>query len=420
MPAHITCTATMHTTPLRRLKSSCSMCLVPCQRLDTERLLTLHPAPSMPTVSYASVVARGHSGGAAGDKAPPVESSTPPKAGDAAAGALASDAVAVVYAPVLPIDVLRIVFAPLACDVETLSAAACVSVAWHAAALEPALWRLTRLSFSPRAARKLTNQALHELVLRTGSSLQRVNLVGCTQLHARDVAKTFRGMELDTLAMRGVRFPSNSRIIISELQRVVRRLDCLDVSESPTCGTQSEQGWCPRLCGPQDMLCDICSVARCTLCVESAKARRKPPCRHLCDICFRGSDTLLECEVCGRVPNGFCPGCMIKCATCELVFCDDCCYGAGALLSCAGRCGVAFCHACFFAAGSLVTCRNWPCSRRTCTSCAADGERMAWCDRCDEPAYCLVCAEMEDGEVVCPNCMSDSDSDVGESGDDSD
>ena len=383
----------------------------------------------MPTVSYASVVARGHSGagGVAGDKAPPVESSTPPKAGDAAAGALASDAVAVVYAPVLPIDVLRIVFAPLACDVETLSAAACVSVAWRAAALDPTLWDLKRLSFSPRAARKLTNKALHELVLRAGNTLRHVNLVGCTQLHARDVAKTFRGMRLDSLAMRGVRYPSDSSKILPELQKIVRRPTCLDVSTSPTCGTRSEQGWCPRLCGPHDMVCDICSVVRCTQCVESAKARRKPPCRHLCDICFLGSDMLLECEVCGRVPNGFCGRCMTECGRCDTVFCDDCCYGAGALISCdGGDCDAEFCHACIFdhtgdeTGSPMLFCKG--CNLCFCVSCATDGEQMVWCERCDEPAFCIACAEsVDDGHVLCPDCAanSDDDSSAWESGDDS-
>lgn len=395
----------------------------------------------MPTTSYASVVAGGRSGagGAAGDKTlpavgsslpptPPADSATPPKASDGAAGALANGAVAVVYAPVLPIDVLRIVFAPLACDVETLSAAACVSVAWRDAALEPTLWDLTRLSFSPRAARKLTNQALHELVLRAGNTLRRVNLVGCTQLHARDVAKTLRGMRFDTLAMRGVRFPSDSTKIMLELQKLVRRPTCLDVSTSPTCGTLSEQGWCPRLCGPQDMLCETCSVVRCVPCVESAKARRKPPCRHLCDICFFGSDRLLECEVCGRVPNGVCAECMTACSRCDTVFCDNCSFGAGALISCdVVGCDLKFCHACIFddtgdeTGSPLAFCKS--CNLCFCISCATDGEQMVWCERCDEPAFCISCAEsVDNGHIICPDCLSDSDdeSSVWESGDDSD
>ena len=124
----------------------------------------------MPTASESDASALSSAGGGADDKAPPVASL--PKTRDAAvppptpapATLAFSEPVAVavvyVYAPVLPIDVLRVVFAPLACDVKTLSAAACVSVAWRDAALEHSLWGLTRLRFAPKAARKLTNQAL--------------------------------------------------------------------------------------------------------------------------------------------------------------------------------------------------------------------------------------------------------------------
>jgi hypothetical protein len=396
----------------------------------------------MPTASESDASALSSAGGGADDKAPPVASL--PKTRDAAvppptpapATLAFSEPVAVavvyVYAPVLPIDVLRVVFAPLACDVKTLSAAACVSVAWRDAALEHSLWGLTRLRFAPKAARKLTNQALRALVQRTGSSLQRVNLAGCTQLNARGVATALHGMKLDTLALRGVKYLSNSSVVMVKLQKLVRRPTCLDVSKSPTCGctAPAHVRRCLRLCGPQDMLCETCSVVRCTQCFASAKKARNPPCRHLCDGCFRGNHVLLECEACGRAPNGFCSECTTDCDTCSVVFCDDCRFGPGALLKCAGdECESAYCHACIFDKpdSPLLACQG--CSARFCESCSFEAGEMLFCERCDEPAFCSGCAETMtvDGELLCPDCAadvrsddSDDESSLRESSDDSD
>jgi hypothetical protein len=92
-----------------------------------------------------------------------------------------------VYAPKLPIDLLRRVFAPLAGDCETLSAAACMCRVWHAVALEPSLWRRACLSFAPKAARRLTDGALQRVNLASYSrrAAMRLALPGASAQRAR-------------------------------------------------------------------------------------------------------------------------------------------------------------------------------------------------------------------------------------------
>jgi hypothetical protein len=339
----------------------------------------------------------------------------------AAAPALAADEV-VTYAPELPIDLLRRVFAPLAGDAETLSAAACVCVAWRAAALEPALWSRACLSFTPKAARRLTDVALAALVQRTGNALERVNVTACTRLTARGVADALRGRKLTTLAMRGVKSSRRDAKVVPLLRALVRRPTGLDLRAHTVCGGRllSNGGRCGRLCVPADALCTACDLTRCVHCTARHKSVRKPPCAHACDACFRASGPLTDCGACGRVPNGFCEGCTRSCDDCDAAFCAGCSFAGGALLKCDGPgCTAVFCEPCGLDEESLLSCEG--CSKRYCESCALDGEQMTFCEACDEVPFCTRCAfnyTNEVGGLICPNCKADeSDSDYDDSGD---
>jgi hypothetical protein len=93
------------------------------------------------------------------------------------------------YAPELPRDVLLRVLTPLAGDVATLAAAACVASAWRDAARDRRLWR-TLCFAQPRVAARLNNARFATLVVRAGGALERVDLAGCCGVSARGVGYT--------------------------------------------------------------------------------------------------------------------------------------------------------------------------------------------------------------------------------------
>jgi len=72
------------------------------------------------------------------------------------------------YAPELPPDVLHAIFMPLAGDMRTLCAAACVSTSWHTAALHPWLWRKLHADHDGKlvAHNTMTDERLAALVRR--------------------------------------------------------------------------------------------------------------------------------------------------------------------------------------------------------------------------------------------------------------
>ena len=308
-------------------------------------------------------------------------------------------------------DLLRHMVAPLQGDVETLSAAACVCVAWRAAALEPCHWRLARLTFAPRAARHLTDGAFAALVRRIGASLERVNLTGCTGLTARGVAAALHDKKLTALAVRGVKNQQRGKKsddVMARLKSRVHAPSGLDVRTQAACGHVHANGRaCARLCGAQDVLCRDCGVVRCVPCTANAKTKRKPACRHLCDGCFHTDpdDMLVECGACGRVPNGFCDDCVRECYLCGDAFCKGCCFSGGALIKCAGPgCDYMYCVDCGM---GFPECHI--CGKSYCEDCNADDDLLRMCDVCEEVHFCGDCeaAFTFEGDVVCSDCLED-------------
>ena len=84
------------------------------------------------------------------------------KSGKAVAGARRRQ-----YAPELPPEVLHAIFLPLAGDMRTLCAAACVNTSWHTAALHPRLWRKLHADRDGKlVAKTMTDARLAMLVRR--------------------------------------------------------------------------------------------------------------------------------------------------------------------------------------------------------------------------------------------------------------
>ena len=321
----------------------------------------------------------------------------------------AAAAVSVSEAVALPADVLRSIFSLLDCDVRSLSSAACVCTSWRAAALDPCHWRLACLTFAPRAARHLTDGALAALVRRTGSSLEAINLAGCTAVTVAGVAAALQGKKLKTLAVRGVKSigprqtKNKAAASIAKLRALVRRPTGLDFRATVSCSNPKS---CTRLCGPQDVLCSPCNVVRCAPCTASAKAKRLPPCSHLCDGCFVSVDQLgyqlVACPVCGRVPNGFCRDCTRECSYCDAFFCEGCSLSGGALTKCAEpSCTTMYCDDDRPAPQCDV------CGANFCEDCFV--ESLALCDFCEDTCYCHACVDpfLTGGSVMCAQCLED-------------
>jgi hypothetical protein len=328
------------------------------------------------------------------------------------------------YAPELPADVLRVVLTPLANDVASLCAAACVARAWRAAACDPRLWR--RLRFPPKAARQLTDAALAALVRRVGGELERVNLEGCVRVTARGAAEALAGKKLQALAVRGLRTGGSARgggDALPLLSGLVRRDTGLDVHGgraallccAPLAAAGKATKPCARLCGAADTLCDACGIVRCARCTQAAKAARVPPCDHLCDRCFGACDEsdLVDCDACGRQRNGFCDDCTCVCDACaSCTFCADCAFAGGALVRCDGAgCDELFCESCAFdTLHLLTTCAAATCGKVFCESCAFEAAEMRSCDACGATFCDGPCADArlswdEDGdEELCAAC----------------
>jgi hypothetical protein len=336
------------------------------------------------------------------------------------------------YAPELPADVLRMVLAPLADDVASLCACACVATSWRAAACDPRLWR--RLRFPPAAARQLTDATLAALVARVGSALERVNLEGCVRVTARGAATALAGKKLQALAVRGLRTGSarghSAAGALPLLSALVRRPTGLDVRGGRAallCGgsalTASGAKPCARLCcAAHDTLCKACGIVRCARCVQAAKAARAPPCSHLCDRCFRvcddddEQDVRSDCAACGRPRNGFCDACMHSCDACadaDATFCVDCAHAGGALTKCDGDgCDSTYCADCAFDTGDcLTTCSVATCGKAFCDGCAFDGGEIRFCEACNAE-FCDACADErlffdeDTDEMQCVECKA--------------
>jgi hypothetical protein len=321
-------------------------------------------------------------------------------------------------AAALPPDVMHRIFTPLDRDMRSLSAAACVCTSWRAAALDPSHWRLKCLTLAPRAARRLTDGALAALVRRTGDTLERVILVGCTYVSAAGVAAALKGKKLKTLAVRGVRVgarqpKAKANATFANLQALVCRPSGLDIRKGMSCGctytnANGDTKSCLRLCGPQDVLCSTCDLVRCKLCTAAAKSKREPPCNHLCDGCFapcNQHERLFACMACGRVPNGFCASCMITCDFCDDAdYCTTCSSSGGTLTKCAEPdCSTFYCDA------DRPDPQCDACGKSFCKNCFVDSLEM--CSICGRKYYCDECMwSFMDGdgdEVICADCMGD-------------
>ena len=322
-------------------------------------------------------------------------------------------AAAVSLAAALPPDMLRRIFTPHNGDVRTLSAAACVCKSWHVAALDPCHWRLTCLTLAPRAARRLTDGALAALARRAGDTLERVNLAGCINVTAAGVVAALQGKQLKTLAVRGMKVGARQTkkkadATVARLHTLVCRPTALDFRKNVSCGftcatANGETKSCKRLCGPQDVLCSMCDFVRCIHCTAWAKAKREPPCSHLCDGCFAPHNELFKCAACGRVPNGFCGACMHECSYCDVAYCKGCSFSGGALTKCADPgCDNMYCE------DDQQKAKCDVCEVTFCEDCT--NESMYVCDLCGNTYYCDDCVWQfidEGDSVICVYCMSD-------------
>jgi hypothetical protein len=299
-----------------------------------------------------------------------------------------------VFAPELPLDALRRVLAPLAGDVATLCAAACVSRTWRDASRERALWAaLTQWGNCEAVARPvpLTDARLAEVVRRAGSGvggephLEQLDVTRCTLVTARGVAAALAGAGLEgKLTLLHVANTISVEeddvldVLNTFLQSDLPQPATLDVTHLFLCdGTRDCDGRkvdCLRLC--VETRCDSCEdVWRCDHCYEAYERD------------FDGDEPLCEhmCADCGK------PGAYYECEGCEedehKPLCSEC------LVECANDCGFALCvfH------GSrhdthMVRCLQ--CNRHTCTDkcilwiehplvwcvCALCDDR--WCDDC--------------------------------------
>jgi hypothetical protein len=355
--------------------------------------------------------------------------------------------------PELPSDAVRRVLAPLAGDVSTLCAAACVARSWHEATREPKVWRSLDFSRVPqRIACRLTDAHLAALPARAGSALQRVNLVGCANVSARGVVDALQGLQLQTLEVAGVQAsPDDDRDVDDDagggdlhtlLLSLVRQRTGLDVRYARdghlVCNAVLDAATgrtCARL-GVSE-LCAECELFYCRACRNNLRrASNGPPCEHICRACSSTNDdgqALLECQRCtedaspgsdsddGNGRYNYCDACILICEECGASFCHYCSFELGMLNTCGhssetdhhNRTASYFCESCSFELGKLRMCSG--CSDVLCCEQCVERGKMVMCDCCGNafckdacaPAHLATVGAGRAARLLCTDCVPD-------------
>jgi len=356
------------------------------------------------------------------------------------------------YAPVLPPTVLHAILLPLAGDIATLCAAACVSTNWHVAALHPRLWKKLELhpplyatapgadtSCQSTKPQHLTDERLAMLVRRACGldakgnvhKLLSLRATHSTEVTLRGVLAALRGPRtlsgkpllrgaLRTLHVSGVKhcFSKPSGKLVAALFKFVAvdgdarpNFDILGAGIT-ACTKQLPDGTvCGRVASALDHACDKCGIALCAGCCRSSDAA----CEHMCSSCGRVADELELCACCedkGQ-PASFCSGCMWHCAgngdDCDDrddtfgEICQKCAEkaiadGLSDVTTCKG-CGSSCCGNCTFESGNMSLCMNDAYGLGCCAcycpkpACAGKNLTMFWTmgDFDDEPEVCYMC-----------------------------
>jgi len=277
------------------------------------------------------------------------------KSGKAVAGARRRQ-----YAPELPPEVLHVILLPLAGDMRTLCAAACVNTSWKAAALHPRLWRKLHADRDGvLVAQTMTDARLAMLVRRAcgvDAGGKEYKLASLRVTHApvtmRGVLAALRGPRGDdgepllrstlrTLRVSGLPMPRRSAAklikLIEKLSDFVRPTMCgdndlgyknLDLRGGMTpCTNELDDGEvCGRAASTQDNWCQECNHALCGRC----RTIDETACEHMCGRCGNCRGELYSCASDHHMDQRYCWFCMDSCCgQCDVRdidggYCKDC------------------------------------------------------------------------------------------------
>ena len=227
----------------------------------------------------------------------------------------------------LPVDVLVLVLLPLAGDVPSLCAAACVATAWRKAAVSPRLW--TRIGPFRGNAATLTNEHLQLLVSRAQHGLQQLNLTGIYKSSLNDaglVAALRHETRIELFAAHGK--PLTGAGIAAALAPSRGRLHSLSVSG--VCALPQ-----PASAGHMSTAQQDAFVADCNKTVDELRALLAPDgVMHATAVCgLEMADDVLCTRMCSR--NNVCScgaiyckrhaNCVSECEGCGDPVCDACC-----------------------------------------------------------------------------------------------
>jgi hypothetical protein len=298
------------------------------------------------------------------------------------------------FAPELPAEILGRILALRAGEVVTLCAAACVSRAWHDAAMQPRLWRNLRnferfpaTHYQGPVILPLTDARLATLVQRASGALERLDVSQCELITARGVVAALRGEclegQLQELCVEGVIVISDAGAdadVIAPLRTFLH--ECcffggfLDVHEHLLCNADVGEPGAPHICARlcKGALCEECDIVRCAWCHTPSRTHDfagTPPCEHICSDCgcFEYAEYLRPCERCKVSERLLCSDCTRGCYTCEARYCAKLCLDCN-MTFCDGGCSCMFCYGCAFDADLVATCSG--CSTaRFCDDCEA-------------------------------------------------
>jgi len=361
------------------------------------------------------------------------------------------------YAPELPSEVLRKILLPLAGDMRTMCAAACVSTSWHAAALHPRLWRKLHADRDGHLIAKTTTDSRLKLLVRRacgvdaeGNEHKLVSLcVSFAPVTLRGVLAALRGPRnadgtpllhgaLRTLRVSGLPFPEGDEKkgkLTRDLSSFVRpprpdghsNFDLLG-GMTPCTATHDGEA-CGRAASLRTHWCVLCDSALCRqCCIYNPTACN---CENMCEGCGCCHEPLFLCSSCrssGSSHRHFCKDCMCVC-------CGDCdpdAFDGGHCLECATFCDYRWCDGdrckprvyCNDCSNTYVAqCDGELCSREYCTLCQdehlvevgerADGKPRLLCQICRravQPAADALQGELQDHTLV-GYCISSDEED---------
>ena len=317
------------------------------------------------------------------------------KSGKAVAGARRRQ-----YAPELPPEVLHAIFLPLAGDMRTLCAAACVNTSWHTAALHPRLWRKLHADRDGKLVAKTMTDARLAMLVRRACGVdaggKQHKLVSLRVTHAtvslRGVLAALRGPRGDhgdpllresmrTLRVAGLPFPARgTNKLIEGLFDFLRPsrwvphgedLRNLDLRGGMTpCTHELDVGEvCGRAASTRKNWCQQCNHALCGRC----RTINEAACEDACSRCGNCRGEMFSCA--SNEDSRYCICCMDSCCgqcddrDIDGGYCKDCAKGGWTWCD-SGRnsCQRVFCDLddCL---KSLKWCEGESCTRHYCWSC---------------------------------------------------